>query len=92
MHGLSKRQKKLQMKADYFIVVWLTSATVGDELAPGLKLLGESRDGHNRISNLPNTIPGNFGPESSSFIELLSPKLLFTIIPNWMISVANCWT
>ena len=38
------------------------------------------RDGHFRISNLQNPNPDNIGPESGSFIGLLSPKIFLAII------------
>ena len=38
------------------------------------------RDGHFRISNLPNPNPGNFGSESGNFIGLLSSKVFLAMI------------
>ena len=48
------------------------------------------RYGHFRISNLPNPNPGNVGPESGSFIGLLSPEMFFAIIHCCVIVDAYC--
>ena len=49
-------------------------------------------DRHFRISKLPNPNASNFGPESGSFMRLLSPKIFFTIIRNNLITDVYCST
>ena len=70
------RESDYNSTVDYprvFVRMWqgwpaILGNTIGS--GPGFEIerLVPTRDGHFRISNLPNPNPGNIGPESGSFI------------------------
>ena len=81
------------------IAVWLSILWLGDltwkwTISEGAvkgasKGRATGRDGHYRISNLPNPNVGNIGLESGSFIRPLSPKIFLAII-HWALRDRRC--